>query len=142
MSNENNNIIPIKPSARLYYERAFQAFHSHDIDKGIKYFKRGISLANGPEEAFFGKVQLALMFQHSGDFKKSYELLDELMHESYHSQPDLYYYQAVNCTYLHDTAEAKELLESFIEILSKRNITNHPYEAEAKEMITFLETSE
>lgn len=137
MSDEEN-IIDINPSATFYYERAFDAYHKNQIDKGIKYFKRGISLADLSYEKYYGQVQLALMYQHGGRFNDSYELLGDLIDQSGQMEHDLYYFQAVNCSYLNYFDESKELLEDFIDLLDKKKIKQNPYRKEAEEMIEFL----
>lgn len=140
MSTKESNVIHFDPSAPFYFERAFKAYHNNEIDKGIKYFERGISLARHENEAYYGRVQLALIYQHAGQFENSYDELERLIEESHQLRPDLYYFQAVNCSYLKLFLEAKELLDTFIHLLDKRNIQDNPYRKEAEEMIKMIET--
>lgn len=139
MTKDHENIVDINPSATFYYERAFDAFHKNKIDKGIKYFKRGVSLATTIQEEYYGQVQLALIYQHGGQFQASYDLLVTLIKDSHQLQPDLYYFQAVNCSYMRHFDEAREHLELFISLLNERNIKNNPYRQEAEEMIQYMD---
>lgn len=139
MSTNENKVINVDPSATFYYERAFKAYQGNNIDKGIKYFKRGISLSRHENEAYYGCVQLVLIYQHAGRFEDSYDELERLIKESHQLQPDLYYFQAVNCSYLKSFTEAKEYLDIFIKLLDKRNINDNPYRKEAEEMIEMID---
>lgn len=139
MSDEEQNIIHVSPSAPFYFERAIDAYNKKDFSKGIKYFKRGISLASNPYEEHYGTVQLSLIYQHSGDFGASYNLLSDLIDRTNHIQPDLYYFQAVNCSYLQYHTEAKALLETFIDLLDQKEHTQSPYRDEAEDMLRLLE---
>lgn len=139
MSENEDNIIQFNPSATFYFERAFDAYHKNDIEKGIKYFKRGISLASNIQEEYYGSVQLALMYQHGGEFQESYDMLKDLIEQSHQLQPDLYYFQAVNCSYLKIHSESKENLETFVELLDKHNIENNPYRDDAQEMLNIID---
>ena len=138
MAAADDNIIRINPSAPFYFERAFDAYHQSDLDKGIKYFKRGISLADNPYEEHYGAIQLALIYQHQGEFQKSYDLVQDLLDKSGKLQADLYYYQAVNCSYLKDYREAKQHLETFINLLDQRPGQDSPYRSEAEDMLVYL----
>lgn len=139
MTQEHENIIGINPSPTFYYERAFDAYHNNQIDKGIKYFKRGISLATNIQEEYYGQVQLALIYQHGGHFEDSYKLLVTLIEGSYRLQPDLYYFQAVNCSYMRKFEDAREYLEIFIDLLDEKNIKDNPYRQEAEDMIRYMD---
>ncbi|WP_347298374.1 hypothetical protein [Dolosigranulum savutiense] len=138
MSKQLNNIIAMKPSAQLYYQRALKAFDRQQMDKGIRYLKRGISLAWNNQDYYYGQIQLALMYQHAGRFEDSIALIEELMQEQPASYPDLYYFQAVNLSYLNRFEEALDYLQEFKDILRQNKFMTSQYLEEAERMVEMI----
>ena len=138
MSKQLNNIIELNPSAQLYYQRALKAFDRQQMDKGITYLKRGISLAWNNQDYYYGQIQLALMYQHAGRFEESIELIEELIREQKSTYPDLYYFQAVNLSYLNRFEEALTYLEEFQYILDQNSFLDSQYQEEAERMVEMI----
>jgi len=129
--NKNDQVIHVNPSAKLYYELALKEFDKMKLEKAIKYFKRGISLAKDDEEQNYGRIQLALLYQHNSQFKDSENLIEELLKELDDEYPDLYYFQAINFMYSQMKNEAKESIHYYMELAS----SNSPYQEEAQKIL-------
>jgi tetratricopeptide (TPR) repeat protein len=130
----NENIIQFVPSAQLYYDRAMKAFEKRDFQKAIDYFSRGVSLAKHVQEETFGRVQMALMMQHSQDFDDSIALLNDLLEKSGNQIPELYYFQATNYVHIEEFKTALSLTETFLDM-----VKSGPYVSEAQSMKEMLQ---
>lgn len=131
---KDNQVIHINPSAKLYYGLALKEFDKMNLKKAIKYFKRGISLAKDNEEHVYGRIQLALLYQHDGQFSESEQLIESLIGETNDAYPDLYYFQAINFMSSQMKDQAKESIEYYLDIAK----SDSPYAEEAKEMLEVL----
>lgn len=131
---KDNQVIHINPSAKLYYGLALKKFDKMELKKSIKYFKRGISLAKDDEEQVYGRIQLALLYQHDGQFSESERLIERLIEDTNDAYPDLYYFQAINFMSSQMKEQAKESIERYLETAKP----DSPYEEEAKEMLDVL----
>lgn len=131
---KDNQVIHINPSAKLYYGLALKEFDRMDLKKAIKYFKRGISLTKDEEEQIYGRIQLALLYQHDGQFSESEQLIESLIEDTNDAYPDLYYFQAINFMSSQMKGQAKESIEYYLETAK----ADSPYEDEAKEMLNIL----
>lgn len=131
---EERKIIELIPSADIYYDRALKAFEKREYKKAIEYFKRGVSLSSTDHEEFFGRVQMALMMQHSQDFQESIALLNDLLEKANNQVPELYYFQATNYVYIEEFETALSLIETFLDMGQ-----TGPYLGEAEAMKQMLE---
>lgn len=132
---DDQQVISIIPSAKTYYGRAMIAYEKKDFERARQHFKTGISLACKEEEKIFGRVQLALVYQHSFKFQQSIELFDVLLKEKPISYPEAYFFQATNYFHLKDYERALILLDHYI-------VPNRPgiYIDEALEMKKMIDT--
>lgn len=128
------NVIEIIPSTDLYYDRAMRAFEKRDYEKAIDCFRKGVSLAKTKQEEIFGRVQVALMLQHSHRFQESIALLNDLLEKADNRIPELYYFQATNYVHVEEYETALSLIETFLNMIDKG-----PYVAEAQTMKDMLE---
>lgn len=133
-ASKNEKIIRIVPSAQVYYDRAMKAFQKRDYSKAIEHFKTGISLSKHKQEEIFGRVQMALMMQHSQDFQESITILNELIEEANERIPELYYFQATNYVHIEEFETALSLVETFLNM-----VITGPYISEAETMKEMLE---
>lgn len=136
---ESKKIIPITPTTELYYRRAIKAFDQKNTNKAITYFQRGISLAITDQDYYYGTIQLALIYQHVGKFNESIDLLDAIINNPDTAFADLYYYQAVNLSYLNRLDEALEYLHDFLDILDDNTFMDSQYRQEAIDMCKAIE---
>lgn len=111
----DQQVISIIPSAKTYYGRAMIAYEKKDFERARHHFKTGISLARTEEEKVFGRVQLALVYQHSFKFQESIELFDALLKEKPKSYPEAYFFQATNYLHLKEYETALTMLDHYIE---------------------------
>lgn len=113
---KKNNIIQLIPSAKVYYERATKAFEKRDIRKATDYFEKGVSLAKSIQDELFGRVQIALMMQHSYDFENSIALLNDLLEKTQNKYPELFYFQATNYVHVEEFETALSLVEVYLDM--------------------------
>jgi len=129
-----DNIIHIHPSSELYYGLALKQFDKMNIKKGIRYFQRGISLAENKNEEVYGRIQLALLYQHDAQFRESIKLIELLLSEVRDAYPDLYYFQAINYMSIGDKEDAKASAEYFLD-----KADNNTYVSEAEDLLSMLD---
>jgi len=128
---KDEQVIHVNPSAKLYYGLALKEFDKMNLEKTIKYFKRGISLAKDDEERIYGRIQLGLLYQHNNQFSDSEKLIENLLEEVNDEYPDLYYFQAINFMYSQMKDEAKESIQYYMKIAK----ADSPYQEEAQKML-------
>lgn len=131
---KTSNVIEMIPSTDLYYDRAMKAFENREYEKAIDSFKKGVSLAKTKQQEIFGRVQVALMMQHSHRFQDSIALLNDLLEKSNNRIPELYYFQATNYVHIEEYETALSLIETFLNMVEKG-----PYVTEAQAMKDMLE---
>ncbi|WP_027108881.1 tetratricopeptide repeat protein [Lacticigenium naphthae] len=134
VKDNKSTIIHVVPSSSLYYDRGLKAYDENHIDKAQKYFERGVSLAETEDDRIFGKCQLALLYQHNGNFQVSIDMLNELLEEKPTRYPELYFFQANNYAFVENYEKALHLTELYI-----RTDPDGQYLDEAKEIKEMIE---
>ncbi|MEC6748525.1 hypothetical protein VXN63_08195 [Marinilactibacillus sp. XAAS-LB27] len=129
-----HQIISLIPNARTYYGRAMIAYEKKDLKKAEQHFKTGLSLAENKDERIFGKVQLALIYQHSFRFEESIAVLNEVLEKESEKYYDVYFFQATNYIHLNDYKTAEAMLDVY-----RASRQNGTYSDEADEMKKMIE---
>lgn len=128
------NIIRIHPDAEFYFNRAWDAFDNNALERSLKYFKRAESLANLDEDKEFAQCQIALIYQHLGNYQQSRDLIHELILKGTENYPEVHYFQANNYAFLDDFARALKCIQMYLYL-----VPNGEYKEEAEEFQRDLE---
>jgi len=84
------------------------------MDRAKKYFSRAVTLSKNEEESIFASCQLAICYQHTGEYDESIEILDELIKNSGDIFAEAYYFQANNYAFLEDLEQSLLLVEQYL----------------------------
>lgn len=114
MENQKATIIEVIPTSEFYFQRGIVAFQKNEMDRAKKYFSRAVTLSKNEEERIFASCQLAICFQHTGDYDESIEILDELIENSGDIFVEAYYFQANNYAFLEDLEQSLILVEQYL----------------------------
>ena len=72
-------IIEVIPTSEFYFKRGITAFQKNEMDRAKKYFSRAVTLSKNEEETIFASCQLAICYQHTGNYDESIEILEDLI---------------------------------------------------------------
>jgi len=113
---KRNTIIQVIPNSDLYYSRGLKEYEKGRISQAKKNFQIGTSLAKNEQDRFFGLCQVALLHQHTGQYKESMEIMEQLLKKGAGRYPEIYYFQANNYAFVEDYKEALKLTERYLRI--------------------------
>ena len=107
-------IIEVIPTSEFYFKRGITAFQKNEMDRAKKYFSRAVTLSKNEEETIFASCQLAICYQHTGNYDESIEILDDLIENSGDIFAESYYFQANNYAFIEDLEQSLVLVEQYL----------------------------
>ena len=114
IENQKATIIEVIPTSEFYFQRGITAFQKNEMNRAKKYFSRAVTLSRNEEESIFASCQLAICYQHTGEYDESIELLDELIEKSGDIFAEAYYFQANNYAFKDDLEKSLILVEQYL----------------------------
>lgn len=107
-------IIEVIPTSEFYFKRGITAFQKNEMDRAKKYFSRAVTLSKNEEETIFASCQLAICYQHTGNYDESIEILEDLIENSGDIFSEAYYFQANNYAFIEDLEQSLVLVEQYL----------------------------
>ena len=107
-------IIEVIPTSEFYFKCGITAFQKNEMDRAKKYFSRAVTLSKNEEETIFASCQLAICYQHTGNYDESIEILEDLIENSGDIFSEAYYFQANNYAFIEDLEQSLILVEQYL----------------------------
>lgn len=114
IENQQATIIEVIPTSEFYFKRGIAAFQKNEMDRAKKYFSRAVTLSKNEEETIFASCQLAICYQHTGNYDESIEILEDLIENSGDIFSEAYYFQANNYAFIEDLEQSLVLVEQYL----------------------------
>lgn len=114
IENQQARIIEVIPTSEFYFKRGITAFQKNEMDRAKKYFSRAVTLSKNEEETIFASCQLAICYQHTGNYDESIEILEDLIENSGDIFAESYYFQANNYAFIEDLEQSLVLVEQYL----------------------------
>lgn len=112
--NKPARIIEFIPNTEFYFNRGIIAFQKNKVELAKKYLLRAADFCRTDDERAYTLCQLAICYQHTGEYAESIQILQELLQSIDKEFPEAYYFLANNYAFLNDFEKALDAVQYYL----------------------------
>ncbi len=109
---ERTKILSFVPTGEYYFNKGMKAYHRRELNKALKYFERALQLE--PLEPIIA-CQLSICYTEKGEYRKSNELLHDIISDLDPRMIECHYFLANNYAHLGLFKEAYKHVTTYLE---------------------------
>jgi len=128
---EKSKVVPMFQSGDYFFHRGIEAYRKNHLHRAIKLFERAVKITN-TEPVFH--VQLAAVLSEIGEYERSNEILQNVLHEKEGNVDECFFFMANNYAYLGMFEKAERMALRYLE-----TSPNERFSTDAKDLLDLLQ---